>query len=156
MEEQCPHDQYSHDSPYEAHAPVSLCRRRARLSSCVECDMLLKVIEEYKPGWISGDDAANNRLHIVLEHGYGVDCPAIVRLVEGTIMQPYFRSEATGEVEYEDMVVVDSFSYFRKLKGTTPNPYHNFRRYLDSCVGGYRWGISLPKTFVTCPSRNTL
>lgn len=81
--------------------------------------MLLKVIEEYKPGWISGDHAIDEGLHIVLEHGNGSDCPAIIRLVEGTIMQPYFRSEVTGEVEYEEMVVVDSFSYFRKLKGTT-------------------------------------
>lgn len=87
---------------------------------CVECEFLLRVVKEYRPRWISGDDATDNKLFIGLERGYGLDTPGIVRLLEGTPKPRWSYEDNTStiyEYAYESLEIVGSFCYLRRMKG---------------------------------------
>jgi len=115
----CPHYQHIGDSPLECHASVPICRRQAHLKECVECELLLKVVEEYKPGWISGDDATDSTLFIGLDY-INLSYPAIIRLLQGTPILNYSYDNDpsyTYAVKYEGLDIVGSFCYLRHLDG---------------------------------------
>jgi hypothetical protein len=89
---------------------------------CVECALLLRVLNEYKPGWISKDDERDKILYIGLEHGChpaDPDPPGIIRLLKGApkLRLRYKNIPDVYEYTYDDLEVVDSFSYFRPAKG---------------------------------------
>lgn len=87
----CPHARYKEDAfLFETHISVSSCCLRAK--DCVECEMMLKLVKEYKPGWISGDDETDKTLYIGLEHGDEWGVPGIIRLLEG-VPKGSFRRE---------------------------------------------------------------
>jgi hypothetical protein len=117
----CPHFRWKQGcNDDQVHISVPLCFRRARSMECVECDLLLRVVKEYKPGWISGDDTTDSKLFIGLEHGYGFDSPKIIRLLEGTPKPSWSYENEPNKVykyQYDGLEVVGSFCYFRRKKG---------------------------------------
>jgi hypothetical protein len=97
---------------------------------CMECDLLLRVVKEYKPGWISGDDATDSKSFIGLEHGYGFDSPKIVRLLEGTPKRSWQDEDEPWKIykyEYDGLELVDSFCFFRRKKGIILSPRKNLK-----------------------------
>jgi len=111
-DKRCPHAQF--------HADRSLIGLRRPLSiylssapECAECDLLLRVIEEFKPGWI--DEHKNGRGWIRLNHqrpGNPMDTsvPALIDLSHG--------SPDNGGGWPRVTELGDSFQFFRRSRGT--------------------------------------
>ncbi|KAH6854807.1 heterokaryon incompatibility protein [Chaetomium sp. MPI-CAGE-AT-0009] len=97
----CPHAQLRADRDCVcASITVTACQSSAK--TCQECDLLLRVVEEYKPGWLNtrcGDSGLTRALYL----SYRDASEGAVQLKEG-------REERWHKL-------VGSFTFFRKAKG---------------------------------------
>lgn len=104
----CPHVQFraqsnrivarEHLSTYLASAP-----------GCPECDLLLRVVEEFKPGWIDANKNGRGSISLVHKSGRRYDVPATVNLLVGL---PY-----PGNNGLENAELMGSFQFFRRSRG---------------------------------------
>ncbi|KAK3298672.1 heterokaryon incompatibility protein-domain-containing protein [Chaetomium fimeti] len=106
----CPHAEirtrmYGKGIVGSTHITVTSCQASAK--TCPECDLLLRVVEEYKPGW-SNAGHADGRLERVLHLESPYATPGVVRLREGS---------GGGWGWFNNLEVVGSFRFFRKAKG---------------------------------------
>jgi hypothetical protein len=56
----CPHLRFKGDITYTT---VTSCQSSAKI--CPECDLLLRVVEEHKPGWLNADRVEDKRKRVL-------------------------------------------------------------------------------------------
>jgi len=113
-DKRCPHAQFHIDfnligccqplSTYLASAP-----------ECSDCDLLLRVVEEFKPGWI--DEHKNGRGLIDVTHerlSGDTNVPALISLL---LRPPHDGVDWPVDTELVDTELVDSFQIFRHSRG---------------------------------------
>lgn len=115
----CVHAQFrAQPNRFAATAPLS-----TYLTSrtwCPECDLLLRVVEEFKPGWI--DENKNDLCLIEIAHKAGrkrSNVPATVNLLHCRPCQ--------GTDLPEERELMDSFQYFRRSKSKNLAPERDQR-----------------------------
>jgi hypothetical protein len=110
----CPHEQFrARSRRFGAYTTVLSCQSSAK--TCPECDLLLRVVEEYKPGWLNAghvDSRRKRALYLDDRHGSS----GVIQLKEDRTQN--FREESWDW--FENLHLVGSFSVFRKAKGRSP------------------------------------
>lgn len=109
----CPHAQFRAESNrFTTSEPLSTYL--ASIPGCPECDLLLRVVEEFRPGWIDENKNGQGSIDVVYKVGSRHDgVPAIVKL----LVDPFYQSNN----RIEGRKLVDSFQFFRRSRGMVPH-----------------------------------
>lgn len=101
----CPHAQFTKDgNRFGAYEPLSTYISSS--SECPECELLLRVVENYKPGWIEEKKLDDGLIYVLHRSG-----AVVISLLVG---KPF----DDGREWLADTTVVDSFSLLRHSPGT--------------------------------------
>lgn len=110
----CPHKDFeSNRNRFGSYTTVISCQSSAK--TCSECDLLLRVVEEYKPGWLDAGHV-DSRWRRVLYLEYSVESPGVIRLIEDPL--GHFCEKRWASLKA--LEPVGSFRFFRKAGGTSP------------------------------------
>ena len=105
----CPHAQLRAESSYVgAYITVASCQSSSK--TCPECDLLLRLVEEYKPGWLNAGYV--RALYLDYRHGR----PVVIQLREDQGSDICEKSWAW----FNGLEVVGSFRFYCKAKGRSP------------------------------------
>jgi len=117
----CPHAQFRAESNRFA-ASESLSTYLASIPGCPECDLLLRVVEDFRPGWIDENKNGQGSIDVVYKVGSRHDgVPATVNLLVSPLCQ--------GHSWFEGRKLVDSFQFFRRSRGMIFNPTLDLRKW---------------------------
>lgn len=111
VDRRCPHAMFRDDTNrFGWYQPLSTYLESA--TECPECDLLLRVVEEFKPGWIGEYKNGRGLIHVSHERSdffSAREVPALITLLLGP---PYNGIEYLAHTE-----LVDSFQFFRSSRG---------------------------------------
>jgi hypothetical protein len=99
----CPHAKFIGSGIFGAHARLSTCISSS--SGCPECELLLRVVENYKPGWIEEKKFNDGYIRVLYKGG-----PVLIELVVG---KPY-----PNDGFLLNVTELDSFRLLRHSPGT--------------------------------------